>query len=155
MKKIIPILFLALAIVTGCSSVKDKTTAAAPSLQKESENITFEYTALTRGAYKKVIVTSYDIVTIKDHDKKDVVTKKLTAEEWKTLSNAYKAIPNVAGINEIAVPSQKHQFDGALAAILTITVADQVYQSSTFDHGNPPAEIKPLVDGIIKLSGLN
>lgn len=153
MKKIIPLLFLALAVITSCSSAKDKKQQV--SLQKENENILFEYTALTRGAYKKAVVTSYDIVTIKDREKKDVVSKKLTAQEWKILSDAYKGINNITGISELAVPSQKHQYDGALAAMLTITVGEQVYQSSTFDHGNPPEELKPLVDAIIKLSGLN
>ena len=153
MKKIIPILFLALSIVTGCTSAKDKISAA--SLQKENENILFEYTAITRGASKKVVVSSYDIVTIKDQDKTHAVSKKLTAEEWKKLSDAYKGIKNVSSINTIEVPSVKHQFDGALAAILTITVGDEVYQTPTFDHGNPPAEVKELVDGIIKLSDLN
>jgi hypothetical protein len=159
MKKIIPILFLALTLVTGCSSAKKDTlatsSASSASLQKESENITFEYTALTRGAYKKVVVTSYDIITIKDRDNKDVASKKLTAEEWKTLSDAYKGIKDLNALSSIEAPSVKHQYDGALAAMLTITIGEQVYQTTTFDHGNPPAEIKPLVDDIIKLSALN
>lgn len=154
MKKIIPILFLALAIVTGCSSAK-KSKEPEVSLQKQTENILFEYTALTRGAYKKVVLSSYDIVTVKDRDKTDAVSKKITAEEWKTIYNAYKSIKDPGTLSNLEAPSVKHQYDGALAAMLTITVDDVVYQTSTFDHGNPPAEIKALVDGIIKLSALN
>jgi hypothetical protein len=153
MKKIIPILFLALAMATGCSSAKEKTPQVP--LQQQDENILFEYTAITRGAYNKIVVSSYDIITLKDRDKKDVVSNKITPEQWKALAGAYKNIKNVAGINELEVPSQKHQFDGAKAAILTITVGEKFYQSSTFDHGNPPSEIKPLVDEIIELSALD
>lgn len=154
MKKIIPILLIVLAVVAGCSSAK-KTKEPEIPLQKQTENIVLEYTAMTRGAYKRIVVSSYDIVTIKSRDDKDAVSRKLTAEEWKTLHEAYKTIKDPGNLSAIEAPSVKHQYDGALAAILAITVDDVVYQTPGFDHGNPPAEVKPLVDAIIKFSGLN
>ncbi|MXN91429.1 hypothetical protein GR160_09325 [Flavobacterium sp. Sd200] len=154
MKKIILILLVLLAVMAGCTSTK-KAKEPEVSLQKQTENVLFEYTALTRGAYKKVIVSSYNIVTIKDRDNKDAVSRKLTADEWKTLYDAYKTIKDPGTLSSIEAPSVKHQYDGALVAMVTITVDDVIYQTNTFDHGNPPAEVKPLVDAIIKFSGLN
>lgn len=154
MKKIIPILFAVFAVMAGCSSAK-KTKEPELTLQQKNENVLFEYTAMTRGAYKKATVSSYEVVTVKDRDGKDAVSKKLTAEEWKTLYDAYKGIANVEQISALEAPSVKHQYDGALAAMLAITVGDSIYQTTSFDHGNPPEQVKPLVDAIVKLSGLN
>jgi len=153
MKKILSLIALTavIVVITSCSSAKNTSSA----LQKESEGLLFEYTAITRGSYKSVVVTPTQITTAKNRDKQDSVTKKLTADEWKAVYDYYKAIKDVNTIRDLEAPSKKHQYDGALAATLTINVADQVYNSSTFDHGNPPAEIKPLVDKIIALSDLD
>ena len=151
MKKLIALIILTVITVTGCSSTK----GTASSLQKESEGLVFEYTAMTRGTYKNVVVTPYQITTSQDADKKNSVTKQLVAEEWKKLYEAYKSIKDVKTIGDIQAPTKKHQYDGALAASLTIKMANQVYSSPTFDHGNPPAEIKALTDEIVTLSDLN
>ena len=61
MKKFAAIVLLALFAV-GCASA----------LKKESDKISFEYEAITRGSYKKVIVKQDTVITIKDRDLKDV-----------------------------------------------------------------------------------
>ena len=149
MKKLLSLLIITVLVATGCSATRQS------ELQKKSAGIAFEYEANTRGAYKKVIVTPDSITTIKDRDMKDVVARKLKAKEWKQLAAAYDSIKNVPGISDLKAPSNKSSYDGAMIANLKIIVAGQESTSSSFDHGNPPAEIKGLTNKIIELSDLN
>jgi hypothetical protein len=149
MKKIFSLLIIAVLIAAGCSATRQS------ELQKKSAGIAFEYEAMTRGAYKKVIVTPDSITTVKDRDMKDVVARKLKANEWKQLVAAYDQIKSVTAIGDLKAPSDKRAYDGAMIGTLKIIVAGQQNTSSSFDHGNPPVEIKALTDKIIELSALN
>ncbi|MEE1897230.1 MULTISPECIES: hypothetical protein [Flavobacterium] len=140
MKKFAAIVLLALFAV-GCASA----------LKKESDKISFEYEAITRGSYKKVIVKQDTVITIKDRDLKDVVTAGLKNGEWNSLLKSLEGV-NLEGLNEIKAPSVKHQVDAAPIANLKVIRGDKTYQSKSFDHGNPPQEIKDVVDKIMAAS---
>lgn len=140
MKKFAAIVLLALFAV-GCASA----------LKKESDKISFEYEAITRGSYKKVIVKQDTVITIKDRDLKDVVTAGLKNGEWNSLLKSLEGV-NLEGLNEIKAPSVKHQVDAAPIANLKVIRGDKTYQSKSFDHGNPPQEIKDVVNKIIAAS---
>lgn len=140
MKKFAAIVLLALFAV-GCASA----------LKKESDKISFEYEAITRGSYKKVIVKQDTVITIKDRDLKDVVAAGLKNGEWNSLLKSLEDV-NLEGLNEIKAPSVKHQVDAAPIANLKVIRGDKTYQSKSFDHGNPPQEIKDVVDKIMAAS---
>ncbi|MBL4569197.1 MAG: hypothetical protein JKY69_06005, partial [Flavobacteriaceae bacterium] len=42
-------------------------------------------------------------------------------------------------------PTDDRIRDAVLHATLKITIGDKTYSSQTFDHGNPPKELKPLI----------
>ena len=140
MKKFAAIVLLALFTV-GCASA----------LKKESDKISFEYEAITRGSYKKVIVKQDTVITIKDRDLKDVVTAGLKNGEWNSLLKSLEGV-NLEELNDIKAPSVKHQVDAAPIANLKVIRGDKTYQSKSFDHGNPPQEIKDVVDKIMAAS---
>lgn len=140
MKKFAAIVLLALFTV-GCASA----------LKKESDKISFEYEAITRGSYKKVIVKQDTVITIKDRDLKDVVTAGLKNGEWNSLLKSLEGV-NLEGLNDIKAPSVKHQVDAAPIANLKVIRGDKTYQSKSFDHGNPPQEIKDVVEKIMAAS---
>jgi len=140
MKKFAAIVLLALFAV-GCASA----------LKKESDKISFEYEAITRGSYKKVIVKQDTVITIKDRDLKDVVAAGLKNGEWNSLLKSLERV-NLEGLNDIKAPSVKHQVDAAPIANLKVIRGDKTYQSKSFDHGNPPQEIKDVVDKIMAAS---
>ncbi|WP_330444042.1 hypothetical protein [Flavobacterium sp. C4GT6] len=140
MKKFAAIVLLAIFAI-GCSSA----------LKKESDKISFEYEAITRGSYKKVIVKQDTVITIKDRDLKDVVTAGLKNGEWNSLLKSLEGV-NLEGLNKIKVPSVNHQVDAAPIANLKVIRGDKTYQSKSFDHGNPPQEIKDVVDKIMAAS---
>ena len=140
MKKFAAIVLLTLFTV-GCASA----------LKKESDKISFEYEAITRGSYKKVIVKQDTVITIKDRDLKDVVTAGLKNGEWNSLLKSLEGV-NLEGLNDIKAPSVKHQVDAAPIANLKVIRGDKTYQSKSFDHGNPPQEIKDVVEKIMAAS---
>lgn len=116
-------------------------------------NFSFEYEAITRGSYNKVVVSGDSVTTIKDRDMKDVTTTRLNTADRDFLLSALNKI-NLNTIQDLKSPTNKRQYDGALIANLVITKDGKTYQSAGFDHGEPPAEIKPVVDKIVALSDL-
>lgn len=144
MKKIIAIV-LVLAACIGCASQS--------SLKKQEDKITVEYKAMTRGRSVESTVTK---VTISGNSKGRVeneVNKSTPSKEWDSMLAELEKI-DLDKLMEIQPPSKKHQYDGAMAASVTVTVGDKSYRSATFDHGNPPAEIAALVNKLIKLGGI-
>lgn len=147
MKKIIVIILVALlavAMIFGCSSSKS-------SSKFRGKEITFEYRAYTRGSSLNYVVNK-DSVIHKEEMRGETTTykNKTQAEDWDELVAAIEKI-DLEKLEAIEVPSKKHQFDGALAAMLRVTIDGKEYHSATFDHGNPPAEIKELVNNITVL----
>ncbi|MBL4568525.1 MAG: hypothetical protein JKY69_02310, partial [Flavobacteriaceae bacterium] len=51
-------------------------------------------------------------------------------------------------------PTDDRIRDAALHATLTIILGDKTYSSQTFDHGNPPKELKSLIDALFKFVDL-
>lgn len=152
--KRIGLLLLTIIFAVGCSSTK-KAAANTDSAKQEnnSDLFSFEYEAVTRGSYLKVIVTQDSITTIKDHAMKNVVAKPVSKTEWNSLVKSLDKF-DVAGLENLKAPSNKSFSDGAMGANLKAIKKDKTYGSPTFDHGNPPAEIAKLVNKIIMMSDL-
>lgn len=148
MKKILPLLLFALIIFTAC-----KTGSASATADSTGAGTSFEYEAMTRGSFKKVIVTRDSVVTIMDRDMKEVITKKLSSADWNALLKDTKTI-DLANILNLKSPTNKRQYDGALIGSLKVIKGGTTYQSSGFDHGAPPVEIEALVNRIIAVSDL-
>jgi len=58
---------------------------------------------------------------------------------------------DIKEIENLIPPSTKHQHDGAAGATLIVTFEGKTYRVPTFDHGNPPIEIKSIVEKIMAL----
>lgn len=147
MKKLALLLLFTAIVAVGC-----KTQSSA--IKKDSEKISFEYEALTRGKYNKIIVKQDTVITIKDREMKDVVTRSLPKSDWNSLLESVGKV-NLDKLSTLEAPSKKHQFDGAPLANLKVIRGDKTYQTVTFDHGNPPAEIKEVVTKLLSVSDLN
>lgn len=141
MKKIIAII-LVLAACFGCASQS--------SLKKQEDNITVEYRAMTRGRSVELKVTKVSISGYSKGRVESEVNKPTPAKDWDIVLAELEKI-NLDKLMEIQPPSKKHQYDGAMAASVTITAGDKTYRSATFDHGNPSAEIATLVNKLITL----
>ena len=141
--KLVATFILMLFMAKGCTNSE---------LKKESENISFEYEANTRGSYKKALVKQDTIFTIKTRGGLPV-QGSLSKSDWNSLLTLLSKV-DATKIPELKAPSDKRAYDGAMMAELKVIYKDKTYQTPTFDHGNPPAEIKDLVNKILEVSDL-
>lgn len=142
--KILSTFILVLLMAKGCTNSE---------LKKESENISFEYEAHTRGGYKKILAKQDTVYTIKTRNG-EPIQKALSKSDWNSLLNLLSKV-DVTKIADLKAPTEKRFYDGAMIAGLKVIYKDKIYESSNFDHGNPPAEIKDLVNKIIEVSDLD
>lgn len=133
--KILSLLFLTIFLGKGCE--KDKTTAIKDTM--------IEYTANTRGFYQNIIVRNQEAFIT--HDRSGKTTPqlvKITDEVWKTMIADFQKI-NLEKMPTLKSPTNKRFYDGAAIGTLKITHEGKIYESQSFDHGNPPAEIEKIV----------
>jgi len=123
--------------------------------QKESkenirDNIIIEYSAISRGFYNYVVITSGTILVQKDRNS-EPISKICSKEEWAKLMEQFKTIDS-ENLSKLDAPTKAHQYDGAAIAQLKIIVDNVTYETVSFDHGTPPKEIEALVKEILSIS---
>ena len=112
------------------------------------EAAVIEYTANTRGFYRKVFIENKTVTVSKDREGKDnPPALKISDADWKELIAGFQEV-DLEGLPNLKAPTEKRFYDGAAIAELKITYKGKTYQSASFDHGNPPKEIKILVTKI-------
>lgn len=116
-------------------------------MNEEMENTTIEYQAMSRGMYLNINVHSDDISITKAR-KGEAKTSKLAKADFKEIANLLRDI-KVETLPDLKAPTDKRMYDGAAHATLKIINDGQVYETSSFDHGEPPAEIKKLIDKLM------
>ena len=70
--------------------------------------------------------------------------------DWKALVDAFSKI-KPERLPELVPPTEKRFYDGAAIAKLKITHNKMAYETTDFDHGEPPAEIRELVNRVLAL----
>ena len=133
--KLLSLFFLTIFLGKGCDAQK----------QQDLQTTVIEYVANTRGFYKKITVQNQMVLVSKDRKGNDKpVQIKISYSDWKKLIADFQEI-NLDEVPNLKAPSEKRFYDGAAIANLKIIHKDKTYESTNFDHGNPPAEIKKLV----------
>ncbi len=105
------------------------------------------YKAETRGSAFEIVVNQKTAL-IQTLSSKDSL--ELTAKQKLRLNSLISSV-NTSSLALLKAPSEKRYSDGALSASLRIVIDGTTYISSSFDHGNPPAEIKDLVTTLTEL----
>lgn len=85
--------------------------------------------------------------TLPEIQKNQIVADKTNG---KNITNLVSKL-NFSELEQLMPPSIAHQYDGAYAASFTIIVNGKSFVAPTFDEGNPPAQIKEIVDLLYKL----
>lgn len=80
----------------------------------------------------------------------NITTQEISQNDWSKIVEYTEEI-NVEGISKLEALSIKRFSDAALASHITITKNGIDYQSSTFDSGNPPLELKNLYNEIQRI----
>jgi hypothetical protein len=136
--KILSLLFLTIFIGKGCDSAK----------AQDIQSAVIEYTANTRGFYQKITVKNQMVTVSKDRNGNDKpVAVKISDADWNELVNCFKKV-KLDSLAKLKAPTEKRFYDGAAIADLKITYKDKKYESTSFDHGFPPKEIKKFVNKI-------
>lgn len=106
-----------------------------------------DYYAGTRGTSIQLTVSEAGIVYTKNNERS---LKTITPNEWKEIELLISEI-DIKSIDALIAPSSESASDRALIAYITINTQDTLYETSRFDHGNPPPELKILIDNLYQL----
>lgn len=136
--KILSLLFLTIFLGKSCDSAR----------AQEIDTAIIEYEANTRGSYQKIIVKNQTVTISKDRDGYDKPEpKKISDADWKELVECFKTV-ELDSLAKLKAPTEKRFHDGAAIASLKINYKDKTYETTSFDHGFPPKEIKKFVNKI-------
>ena len=132
---------------------ENSTETSTMSKTNQTENMIFEYTAITRGSYT-MVKANKDTITYQLSRTSKEETKDCTKQNWDTLTNLASNV-DITKIDQLEAPSKAHQYDGAPIANLNVTVGDKTYRTQSFDAGNPPKEIAEIVNYLLSLTPKN
>ena len=140
-------IFCFISLNTQCATKKindyDKITT-----KKEA---VFIYKYYTRGFYKEHQISEEKIKTYLDYQKKEFTQKAVTPIDWLKCLELLTEI-DLAGFEKLEPPSGLRHSDKVQHAELTIKINNTTFKSRSFDHGNPPKDIKRLVNHLLYLS---
>ena len=121
-------------------------TACPPIPHRSAYLYKIEYNAVGRGGSEYFLLEKGKLKYVEN--RQDTIAKNLKEKHYKEIYSFLKDI-NPDSLKIITIPSKKYQFDGALATTLKIFLPEQEgFSSPTFDHDNPPFELKGLINYI-------
>lgn len=114
---------------------------------EDMKDTKIEYNAYSRGFYLAVVVKDNNVLVTQKR-RAEPTPAKLSQDDLKAIADMVKDI-DLEGIPDLKAPTEKRFYDGAAIATLKITRNGEVYESQAFDHGEPPAALKKLVDKLM------
>ncbi|MEO6174671.1 MAG: hypothetical protein ABIP27_05925 [Flavobacterium circumlabens] len=106
-----------------------------------------EYSAVSRGLYKKILVQN-ESVSVTNGRNEEAVETKIEASKWNKIVSEFEKV-NLESIPELKAPTEKRFYDGAAIGNLKITSNGKTYETKGFDNGFPPKEIEKLVNLLV------
>ena len=129
-------------------TVDDNTTS-------NQKNTIFIYKQYSRGFYKEVHISASRVKTYHNYQKTEITEKALSQKEWEQCFELSKTV-NLSELETIKAPSNLRQTDRVHHGELIVeNGTNNIKSRCFFDHGNPPTEIKLLVDHLLHISSLN
>ncbi|TCN61023.1 hypothetical protein D0809_03850 [Flavobacterium circumlabens] len=135
--RILSLLLLTVFIATGCSSQK----------KADMTSTQIEYSAVSRGLYKKILVQN-ESVSVTNGRNEEAVETKIEASKWNKIVSEFEKV-NLESIPDLKAPTEKRFYDGAAIGNLKITSNGKTYETKGFDNGFPPKEIEKLVNLLV------
>lgn len=138
--RIVSLLLLTLFVATGCCSQK----------KADMKSTQIEYSAMSRGYYKSIVVENKSVSVVKERNA-EAVKSKINDAKWNEIVSAYSKV-NLDNLSTLKAPTDKRTYDGAAIGNLKITKDGKIYETAGFDNGFPPKEIEKLVNLLVDLS---
>ncbi|KAF2328439.1 hypothetical protein JI750_04240 [Flavobacterium sp. GN10] len=138
--RIVSLLLLTLFIATGCCSQK----------KADMKSTQIEYSAMSRGYYKSIVVQNKSVSVVKERNA-EAVKSNIDDAKWNKIVDAYSKV-NLESLSTLKAPTDKRTYDGAAIGNLKITKDGKTYETPGFDNGFPPKEIEKLVNLLVDFS---
>ncbi len=130
-------MLLSILVFAGCAGQK----------AGDKNGLKIEYKAYSRGFYQVIAIENQmGFVTKRRGDKP--IAFRLSIADRKSLNIAIQEL-DLESLSQLKAPTDKRLFDGAAIANLKITKQGKRYESQSFDHGYPPAEIEKIVNKML------
>ena len=139
--RILSLLSVLVFVLGSCNSQKNVIWATI-----EMKDIEIQYEANTRGYYNKLVLKNETISSTNDRDgKENPIVQKVSYADWIALNDEINKV-DLENLSNLKAPTEKRFYDGAAIANLKIIYKGKTYQTSDFDHGFPPMQIKRVVE---------
>lgn len=132
--RILSLLLLTIFLGTGCSSQK----------KTDMTGTQIEYTAISRGLYKKIVVQDQKVSITNGRDTEAIVSQ-IDNSKWNKIVSEFEKI-NLDSLSALKAPTEKRFYDGAAIGNLKIIQNPKTYETAGFDNGFPPKKIEKLVN---------
>lgn len=146
---ITPFLCLMLPFWSSCNDNYKKVAETPAATEQDLELVVYE--ASTRGRFLRIEVSSQGINVYTAHGATEPIQQEISPQEWQVIVDAVEAL-DLNTIGTLAAPSSDHSRDAALSARVQIVHQKETFDSSTFDHKNPPAALKKLTDQMLSIT---
>lgn len=135
--RILSLLLLTIVFATSCSSQK----------KADLTSTQIEYSAMSRGYFKKIVVQNKTVSVTNGRDQQPVESK-IDNAKWNKITAEFSKI-NLNTLSALKAPTEKRFHDGAAIGNLKITQNQKTYEAAGFDNGFPPKEIEKLVNLLV------
>ncbi len=115
-----------------------------PMENSKTEKYIITYSTGTRGFSKKLIFDGNTIQVIQEIPNKEIKSIDVSESDLQLIEKLIEKI-DLENLKNLIPPSTKHQFDGAKHASFQIKIEEKTFLVPTFDDGNPPTTIEPLL----------
>jgi len=139
--RIVPFLLVFSFALASCKSQKNSIGSTI-----KMKDIEIQYEANTRGFYQKLVLKNATISFTKDRNGNEKpIVQPVSEADWIALMQEINII-DLENLPNLKAPTEKRFYDGAAIANLKIIYKGKTYQTTDFDHGFPPMQIKRVVE---------
>lgn len=113
----------------------------------QNNEVIITYKAFSRGSSIKI---ETDLDSISYHNNNEYKKLEINYPHQKEIKKILSQI-NIIELGTLKPPSTKSYSDAALQASIKIVTNKKTFVSQTFDHGNPPEELKAIIEKLFKI----
>lgn len=137
----VSLLWAFLFALASCNSQKNTVGSTI-----KMKDIEIQYEANTRGFYQKLVLKNATISSTKDRKGIEIpIVQPVSKTDWNAFKDEINKV-DFENLPNLKSPTEKRFYDGAAIANLKITYKGKTYQTTDFDHGFPPMQIKRVVE---------
>ena len=137
----VSLLWVFLFALASCNSQKNTVGSTI-----KMKDIEIQYEANTRGFYQKLVLKNAAISSTKDRNGIEIpIVQPVSDTDWNAIKDEINKV-DLENLPNLKAPTEKRFYDGAAIANLKIIYKGETYQTTDFDHGFPPMQIKRVVE---------